>query len=242
MIKLSLKDEMPKKKKGTEFTFAPELSGAGEPDIIKKRIDELKGAVKALSKQGDYFEKEIKNLQSYVDMFEGMLGKKKEDEGTEKKANQLNTMDFKKKHENPQAYYSKAFGDKGFASKLTKNYKPQGRAFPKIASIYNEIVSMERTAGIEQDKEWKKSLFKKKVDFLKQFANMLRNGDVIQAEGSSSQSIDMQKVKSVYNMLAKDIVNINKEKSEDKVGLVSFDTLLGEEDHKLIKGFFGLGS
>ncbi|MDD5006614.1 MAG: hypothetical protein PHS33_08975 [Candidatus Omnitrophica bacterium] len=132
MIKLSLKDETPKKKKGTEFTFHPELSGAGEPELLKKRIIELKGAIKALSKDASYFEKEIKNLQSYVDLFENMIGKKKE-EGTEKKANQLDTMDFKKKKENENAYYSKAFKDKDFANRMTKKYKPTGKSTPKIA-------------------------------------------------------------------------------------------------------------
>jgi len=137
MEKQALDDE-PKKHKKDNYTFYPELSGAGDPDLIKKRITELKGAIKALSKDAEFFSKEIQNLQSYVDLFENMIGKKKE-EGSEKqagvlpkKANQLDVMDFKKKKENEAAFYSKAYGDKGFASKLTKDYKPSGRSFPKV--------------------------------------------------------------------------------------------------------------
>jgi hypothetical protein len=139
MEKQALNDE-PKKHKKDSYTFYPELSGAGDPDLIKKRITELKGAIKALSKDAEFFSKEIQNLQSYVDLFENMIGKKKADDTEKtagvlpKKANQLDTMTFKKKKENEGAYYSKAIGDKGYASKLTKRYKPQGRAFPKIAA------------------------------------------------------------------------------------------------------------
>jgi hypothetical protein len=53
----------------------------------------------------------------------------------EKHANQLNTMDFQKKKVNEKDYYSKMYGDKGFASKLVKNYTGKGdRPYPKIAA------------------------------------------------------------------------------------------------------------
>jgi len=58
-----------------------------------------------------------------------------EEDIPEKHANQLNTMSFKKKTVNEKDFYSKAYGDKGFANGLTKNYSGKdGRAFPKIAA------------------------------------------------------------------------------------------------------------
>lgn len=200
MEKQALNDEMKKHKKD-DFKFYPELSGASDPSLIKKRIEELKGAIKALSKEPDTYEKEIKNLQSYVDLFERMIGKEK-DEGTEKKANQLNTMNFQKKKENEGSYLADAIGDKGFAAKMTKNYKPKGGAFPKIASKDIEAMDIEEIrhsdfikAGEALMKEWHGDKNAKKLsELVKKYSesrkDMRDSGyDITEPEGFSLHAI-----------------------------------------------------
>lgn len=122
------------------FTLAPNVEKA-EPKEASLKTAGMEGFKVFLNKKeidevfftdGVMTEEEVKKSLVEHDGYDPNIVVKKA--SVQKTAAQLETMNFKKKTVNEKDFYSKAYGNDALAKGLTKNYKPQGRAFPKVAA------------------------------------------------------------------------------------------------------------